>query len=240
VGYDDDFQGGSYLTLNNWGDGLYWCPYKLLRAGGSLADKTWGTPVMFARVKKDYSPKLTFKITITHDTRNKIALMTGVAPSASATAPTKTKDYAGAFNFAGGSVPMAGKGGSSTIEIGLDLTDFVPEITGKEAKFFFQVVSKGGSGKIDKVTLMDYTGPAAKEIPASETDKTIASNATTTVSVAWTGTVAALRGKAMAGRASESSASAGIDRADALGRRVEADVHGPGVRPARFLLPDVR
>jgi hypothetical protein len=234
VGYDDDFQGGSYLTLNNWGDGLYWCPYKLLRAGGSLADKTWGTPVMFARVKKDYKPQLTLKISLTHGTRNAICLMTGVAPTASATAPTKTKDYAGAFNFAGGAVPMMGKGASSTIEIGLDLTDFTPQITGKEAKFFFQVVSKGGSGTINSVTLMDYTSGTVKEIPATETNKAIASGATTTIGIPWTGSVTALRDRVARMQAANELPASG--RVDALGRTVNMDAKKAGQLP-RHLYP---
>jgi hypothetical protein len=197
VGYDDDFQGGSYLTLNNWGDGLYWCPYKLLRAGGTLADKTTGTPVMLCRVKKDYQPKLTLKISLTHDQRNKIAILTGIAPTANATAPTKTKDYAGAFNFAGGSVPMVGKGLSSTIEIGLDLTDFAPLISGKEARFFLQVVSKGGTGQINSVSLMDYTTGTVKEIVGTEPNKAIASGATTTISIPWSGLVSAVQESAI-------------------------------------------
>jgi hypothetical protein len=193
AGYDDNHAGGSYLCVNNWGDGIYWAPYKLFRAGGKLANK-YGTPVMFVRVRKNYTPQLTFKITISHDSRNKIALMTGVAPSAAATTATKWKDYAGAFNFAGGSAPMMGKNGSSTIEIGLDLTDFTPLLTGKDARFFFSVVSKGGSGKIDNVTLMDYTGGGApKEIAGTEPGKAIAGNSTTTVSIPWTGSVTALR-----------------------------------------------
>lgn len=79
VGYDDDFNGGSYLLMNNWGDGLYWAAYSLFRKGAGLADASHGTPVMFCRVKKDYSPKLTLKISMTHDQRNKVALLTGVA-----------------------------------------------------------------------------------------------------------------------------------------------------------------
>jgi hypothetical protein len=228
VGYDDDHAGGSYLTLNNWGDGLYWCPYKLLRAGGSLADKTWGTPVMFCRLKKDYSPKLTFKISLTHGTRNSIALLTGVAPSASATAPTKTMDYAGAFNYAGGAVPMVGKNMSPTIEIGLDLTDFAPLLTGNEAKFFFQVVSKGGSGTINSVTLMDYTGATVKEFPATETNKAIGTG-TTTVAVAWNGKVTALRDQ-LAGKSGLAKRAAGAERVDALGRTAG--------HPGRFVMPE--
>src|SRR4051812_36896882 len=186
VGYDDNFQGGSYLVANNWGDGLYWAPYKLFRAGAGLATSQ-GTPVMFCRVKKDYSPKLTLKISLTHNQRGSIAIMTGAANSADASVPVKTKDYAGAFNYAGGAVPMCGRGQSETIEIGLDLTDLLPSLTGKDARFFLQVVSKGGSGKVNSVTLEDYTGAQVKEPQALETKKNTPANATTLVSIPWSG-----------------------------------------------------
>lgn len=192
VGYDNAHDGGSYICVNNWGDGIYYAPYRLFRAGvsGGLAGAQ-GTPVMFCKVKKNYSPKFALKVTLTHSSRNQIAIMTGVAPSAAATAPTKWKDYAGAFNYSGGANPMLGKGLSSTIEIGLDVTDFVPQITGKEARFFLHVVSKGGTGQINSVTLMDYTagGDTPKEIAGTEPGKAIAAGATTTVSIPWNGTI---------------------------------------------------
>lgn len=189
VGYDNAHDGGSYICVNNWGDGIYYAPYRLFRAGvsGGLANAQ-GTPVMFCKVKKNYNPQLTFKITLTHSSRNQIALMTGVAPSASATSPTKTKDYAGAFNYSGGAVPLGGRGMTSTIEIGLDLTDFAPQITGKEARFFLHVLSKGGTGQINSVTLMDYTSGTAKEIAGTEPGKAIGTG-TTTVSIPWNGTL---------------------------------------------------
>lgn len=189
VGYDDNFNGGCYLLANNWGDGFHWIPYKMFHKGGALATAAEGNPVMFARPRKNYVPKLTLKVTLTHDQRNAIAIMTGMAPSSTATAPTRTRDYAGAFNFSGGPYPMLGKNQGSTIEIGLDLTDFAPHITGGEARFFLQVVSKGGTGTINKVALMDYTGSQVKEIAATETEKTISPNGTTLVSIPWSGSI---------------------------------------------------
>lgn len=40
-----------------------------------------GTPVMFCRVRQDYKPKYTLKITLTHTQRGDIAVMTGFAGS---------------------------------------------------------------------------------------------------------------------------------------------------------------
>lgn len=194
AGYDDAHDGGSYICVNNWGDGVYYAPYRLFRAGvpGGLAGPQ-GTPVMFCRVKRGYAPKLAFRITLTHDQRNAIAILTGAASSAAAAAPARTKDYAGAFNFAGGPHPMAGKGLSATLEFGLDLTDFAPELAGGQGRLFLHVVSEGGEGRIDSVTLMDYTGPVPREIPGAEPGKAIGAGATTTVSIPWTGAVSALR-----------------------------------------------
>lgn len=193
VGYDDNFNGGCYLLANNWGDGFHWIPYKMFHKGGALATAVEGNPVMFARPRKNYAPKLALKVTLTHNQRNAIAIMTGMAPASAATAPVRTKDYAGAFNYSGGAFPMLGKNQGATIEIGLDLTDFAPHITGGEARFFLQVVSKGGTGAINKVTLMDYTGGQVKEIAATETEKTISPNGTTLVSIPWSGSITSVK-----------------------------------------------
>ena len=190
-GYDDSFNGGSWLVHNTHGDGLYWAPYSLFRAGGNVAT-TQGTPVMFPKLKKDYAPKYTFKITLTHNLRGSIAIMTGAAPSAGATVATRNKDYAGAFNFSGGAFPLEGKAQSATLEIGLDLTDFADLVSGKDARFFLHVISKGGVGTIDKVSLMDYTGPTVREILSTEFKRPIAANATTTLSIPLNG-ISAIR-----------------------------------------------
>jgi hypothetical protein len=193
VGYDDAFNGGSFLLANNWGDGFYWAKYTMFHKGGAFATAAEGNPVVFARPRKNYAPKLTFKVTMTHTQRGSIAVLTGVANSASATAPGKTKDYAGAFNFSGGAYPMTGRNLSPTLEFGLDLTDLLTSVTGGEARFFFQVVSKGGTGTIDKISLMDYTGGQPKEIASTEMAKAIAATGTTTVSIPWSTTISALR-----------------------------------------------
>lgn len=233
VGYDNAHDGGSWICVNNWGDGIYYAPFRLLRAGvaGGLAGPQ-GTPVMFCRLKKDYTPKLTFKVTLTHSSRNSIALMTGAAPSTSAAAPAKTKDYAGAFNFAGGALPMVGRGQSQTIEIGLDLTDFAPQLASGQGRLFLHVISKGGTGQINSVTLMDYTGGAVKEIAGTEPGKAIASGATTTVSIPWTGNINVTGLKAPPGAASVTAAT-GSPR-DALGRALEARGAGEALKPARL------
>lgn len=184
VGYDDAFNGGSWLLHNTHGDGLYWAKYSLFRAGGTIATEQ-GTPVMFPRLKKNYSPRFALKVTLTHNQRGSIALLAGAAASRSATAPARTKDFAGAFNFSGGAFPLGGRNQKATLEIGLDVTDLAAVLSASEGAFFFQVVSKGGAGTIDTVSLMDYSTGQVRQIRAAETGKAIAANATTTVSVPW-------------------------------------------------------
>ena len=210
VGYDDevgyDFNGdgkltnpgtdvsmwekGSFILLNNWGDGWYYAPYRLFsgKISGGLATSQ-GIPVMYCKIKKNYSPILTFKISITHNQRNNIQLIYGFANSSSATSPTKTFKHSAAFNYAGGAFPMCGRNQSSTIEIGIDLTNFVSDITGNEAKFFLQVASKGGTGQVNSLSLLDYSGSTPKEFKCLETNKPIVSGSTLTMSVLWSGTI---------------------------------------------------
>ncbi len=192
-GYDMNHAGGSWLIQSGWGDGDYWCPFGLLRKGGAWYAQGGGCEsnkyVMFCRIKKNYTPKLTFKVTLTHAQRNQVCIMTGVANSATASAPTKTKDYQGAFNYAGGSVPMCGSGKSSTIEIGLDLTDFQADVAGGQGTFFLKVITKSGSGTVNSLSLMDYTSGTVKEIACKQSNVSLPSNSTTILSVPWNGTI---------------------------------------------------
>ena len=189
LGYDDAFNGGSFLVFDDYGYSG-WMPYSFFKTGGPLAG-TFGTTFMYCKMKKNYSPKVTLKISLTHNQRENISIRTGVANSASAVAPTQVKTYGLAFNYSGGLYPMVGKGQGATLEIGLDLTDF---LTAPVAKVFLQVLSKGGVGQINSVTLMDYAGATVKEIPAVESNVAIAAGtatapATTLVGIPWIGTV---------------------------------------------------
>jgi hypothetical protein len=190
-GYDDTFQGGCWLIQAMWGTGDMWLPYTMLHSGTPW----YGNPssnkyVMFCRIKKNYTPRFAFKINMTHNQRNKICLMTGAAGTTNATVPSKSMNYGEAFNYGGGSVPMCGSGQSSTIEIGLDLSDLTPAITKVTADsgygaFFLRVLSNGGTGQVNSLSLMDYNGATVKEIKCAQTN--VAINGTIAMSVPWAG-----------------------------------------------------
>ena len=74
---------------------------------------------------------------------------------------------------------MEGKGLSETIEIGLDVSEFLEDISGKRTKFFLQIDSEGGSGKVDKFSVMDYTGETVKEYICTQTNVTISNGMNT-------------------------------------------------------------
>jgi hypothetical protein len=94
---------------------------------------------------------------------------------------------------------MEGNGGSPTIEIGLDATDYYNKMTGAQATFFLIVTSKGGTGSIDSFALMDYSNDSvAAEIPCSRKNVAIAAG-TTTLSINYTRpAVAAVKGLSLA------------------------------------------
>jgi hypothetical protein len=194
AGYDDRIgtsdQLGALLLQNSWGasygdQGHAWMPYGYL----SSSDGVWNKQVYVIEVRK-HTVKLDYKVTMTHTQRNKIQIKIGYANAANAASAATTSLIGGgksiaAFSYCGGAYPLEGKGGSSTIEIGLDATDFYNAMTGSQATFFLIVTSKGGTGSIDSFSLMDYSsGSQPKEIPCSQ-KKTAIATGTTTLSIPY-------------------------------------------------------
>ncbi len=204
VGWDDQFQpekGGSWIIYDSYAKGLSYSPRNNWKKGGTLdfSNIGVGAPLLFSRAKENYSPKVTLKVTITHNLRGNIAVMTGVGGPTS-TAPTAWKDYAGAFNYAGGQFPMVGRNQSSTLEFGLDMTDFSQYLADPNQKLYLMVYSKGGVGKIDKVSIMDYTGGAVQEFASTELNKDITAGssgtpALTQIAISWPGKVVSISRK---------------------------------------------
>jgi len=186
-GYDDTFDGGAYLLCGNWGEGFYWAPYSLFKNGAGWYPDNTSAPFlnnkyfMGVRIKKAYSPKFTFKVSLTHNQRNQLSMLTGAASSTTATAPSTTTNYYALVNYTGGSLPLCGGGQSSTIELGLDLTDFSSVLVNGQGTVFLQITSKGGTGQVNSLSVMDYTGATVKEIPCSQTN--VAINGTITMKV---------------------------------------------------------
>jgi hypothetical protein len=173
-----DWETGAVKVTNTWGggvddigdNGIYWLPYRFLAMPESKGGLRNGNYVCIISVKRTYSPKLALKASITDAIRNNIALSVGVSTDQSATAPSKVRKFERQFTYAGGAYPMCGKSASSSIEIGLDITDLLDSVPGSAtAKFFLIVESKGGSGTADSLSLMDYTSGSLKQTKSSQT-----------------------------------------------------------------------
>ena len=185
-----DWEVGALFMANSWGSsfgdsGFYYCPYRLLamtQAQGGIKNEN---RVCIITVKQNYKPRLTLKVSLTHAQRNQIALSVGVSTDPAATQPDKLRKFAKQFNYAGGAFPMCGQGLSPTLEAGFDISDLLDSIPGAtQAKFFLVADSKGGSGTVNALSLMDYTSGTVIETKSTQTN--VAITTTTIVGIATT------------------------------------------------------
>ena len=160
-----DGEYGAFICANTWGtssgdNGFSYVPYRLFalpwHQGGILDDQAY-----FITVLEEYTPLRTFKLTITHNQRNSIALSVGISADTGAVEPEHVRPLP-QFSHAGGNLPMCGFNASSTIELGLDVTDLADSITGPSPATYFLIVdSDTDIGSCDSLALMDYSFSAA-------------------------------------------------------------------------------
>lgn len=189
-----DWEIGAVYFVNTWGmswgdSGFSYMLYRSLalteEESGILNDGM----VYGIRVFRDYKPKATFKITLTHNQRSGIRIIPGVSPDIQAETPSLRKLYEHQFNHAGGRWPMQGSDADSAIELGLDVTDLLDSIRGNSARFFLQIESTGGTGRVDSFSLLDYRGGFIKEIRCPQKNVTILPGSTATLSILWTDSI---------------------------------------------------
>ncbi|MFC1476431.1 Ser-Thr-rich GPI-anchored membrane family protein [Fibrobacterota bacterium] len=159
-----DREQGAWQLVNSWGSGWnnsgkVWVLYSGFE-GGSITGIT----------VTEFETKLVVKATVTHSSRSSLELTTGFSEDINASSPADTKGYSKAFNKAGGSHPMEGDGGSSTIEIGLDVSEFYTQGLA-QGKFF--LIAESSSGTVVKMSLMDYTSGSAIETECDQTNVSI-------------------------------------------------------------------
>jgi hypothetical protein len=171
---------GAIIMVNSWGTsfgntGRIYVPYRF------CANGMWSSTVYGMRVTKDTTkPLMTYKVSLSHNNRSQIRIRAGYAAIATATAPTGTpKTFGPAFNYCGGSYAMQGIN-SNPMEIGLDVTDFIPKLTGSDAALFLLVDSKGGTGTVQRFSLLDYTGgPTPVEVVCAQQNVNLPTGTTT-------------------------------------------------------------
>lgn len=148
----------------NWADSGYcYMMYKTL-ADDVVDGGIWNNTVNILDVKADYEPLLTMKLTLKHDSREKIRIAAGISQDTSALKPERLLFFP-MFNYQGGHQYMQGgrsDDSKKTIEIGLDLTPLLSYLApGDHAKFFVEVHENDpkneGAGEIVSFALRDYT-----------------------------------------------------------------------------------
>jgi hypothetical protein len=152
----------SYLGGTNWADsGFCYMMYK------TLADRTgeggiWNNVVHVVKVKEDYSPKISLKLTIEHNCREKLKIMAGVSESISSIIPQYTIGFP-VFDFQGGCQHMQGgwTEEAKTLELGLDITPLLGRIQSDEPVAFHLLVFENdpnnyGTGKIVNFSIVNH------------------------------------------------------------------------------------
>ncbi len=194
-----DWEIGGVILANSWGDGwadegFCYVMYKVLaeeKADGGI----WNKSVNVVKAKEEYEPMLTFKVTLKHDSRDKIKVIAGISNDTMGLMPEKTMDFP-IFNFQGGSYYMQGDYSGEeykTLEFGLDVSPLLSYIeNGEAARFFFQVLENDpdneGTGELLAFSLFDYTD-GKNEIICQQTPMGLVENGLTNVSVVHTVTM---------------------------------------------------
>lgn len=148
----------------------------------------WNRSVHVINAKENPSPQLTYKATVTHNSRHLLKVMVGIANGFDAAQPEHIIEYP-ILNYQGGNFYM--QGGSSetdkTLEFGLDITQLLKYVdSGQNATFFFMVnerdPSNSGIGMVNSLSLMDYTNELV-EIPCSQTNVPLVENGLTMLKI---------------------------------------------------------
>lgn len=164
AGYSDNVEGGALLLLNSWGktwatNGYTWVPYTTVVNGGLHKNEVWCVTV------GEFDPKYEIKAKISCSSRSGINIKTGFSNGVTET-PNSIKTYGSAFVNSGGSYPMEGYTGSNTIEVSLDVSEYLDSISSNKSTFFLQITGVSSSATVEEVSLVDYTGIEIVEIAA--------------------------------------------------------------------------
>ncbi len=179
----------NYWQGNSFADsGFCYVMYK------TLADEfgeggLWNNEVHVVKPKEEYTPLLTVRTIIKHNSRDKVKILVGISNDTSDVQPIHVLDFP-IFDFQGGNQYM--QGGDSieenkTIEFGLDISPLLNEIdNGQLAKVFLQLLeydpANVGTGEIIHFSVIDYSN-GTNEIYCNNSNVQIVENGTTTLSV---------------------------------------------------------
>jgi Secretion system C-terminal sorting domain len=159
----NDWEIGGVIFSNTYTDplcpdGLAYCMYKALANNPELG-APFNNLAHVIKVKKDYDPKLSLKVKLKHDSRNKIKILVGYSENIESERAEVLKE-SHIFNYQGGNYSMNGGISEDAFELGLDISQFYYQATpNKEIKVFVYVIEKeqyNYSGEIQDIELLNY------------------------------------------------------------------------------------
>jgi hypothetical protein len=191
-----DWEFGAFLFANSYDD--YWADsgfcYMMYRALAYKYEEgaIWNESVHVVSVDENYTPELTMRLKIKHNSRECIKVIAGISEDTSIDIPEYSIDFP-LLNFQGGSLSMQGLFANDTLdpkilEVELDITPLLSKInSGVESKFFIQIVENDdlniGSGEILYFSLVDRTSENITEVVNQQMPFEISNNSITTLSV---------------------------------------------------------
>ena len=171
-----------------WGDfGFAYLTYNAL-CRKMAENGVWNQCANVVSAKANTDPKITYKITLTHDKRSNIKVMAGISSQPGATEPEHILGFP-VFNYQGG--PFYMQGGTSeedkTLEFGLDVTPLLGFTEpGALATFFLMIdeddPGNSSTGIVNSWSLMDYTN-GLTEIPNSQPNLPMVENGMTVLAL---------------------------------------------------------
>lgn len=176
----------TYGSISGWGDnGFAYMMYK------TVADRfqqggIWDNRVVIVDTKQSHEPKLTAKVRMSHECRNKVKVSVGVSTDMEATEPDYMLTYP-IFDFQGGCKPMQGNSGIEEIEFGLDLNMLLMHLEPMQQARYFLIVHENdplsqSSGTVHSFSLKNYSG-IAYEVISEQTEVPVVNNGQTLLTI---------------------------------------------------------
>ena len=176
---------------NSWGNqGFAYMMYATLAkpygSGG-----IWNNSVHLFQAKENVDPLLTYKIYMSHTSRNKLRVYAGISSDTAANTPEQMIQFH-AFSGENGDFYLLGGNSPSDqyLEIGFDISPLLNAVPNNQAaKFFFTIEEIDpldvGEGQIINCSLMDYTGSSLIETPFPESNVSIINDSLTSISLIY-------------------------------------------------------
>ncbi|MDG5813938.1 Ser-Thr-rich GPI-anchored membrane family protein [Chitinispirillales bacterium ANBcel5] len=164
---------GAVKVANSWGtrwadSGFAYVTYRALVTQGARGASGLVSGLVIDHNEPYHEPRITYKISLTHENSNQVYATAGFARNTEATAPSFVKP----FNFGqrlGFSAPLTDYDGGP-FEYGVEVSHFEEGTRDREVAFFLDINTTGGSGTLHSFSVIDYTGTDSVEYKYPETD----------------------------------------------------------------------